>query len=52
MPARPIAIDSAISPDAACAWSAPTDCNPLSTTANELAKPTKAATSPAMMGCV
>src|SRR5580704_8205141 len=41
-PARPIAIDSATRPEAACASLAPTATSPLSTTANELAKPTKA----------
>ena len=34
---RPIAIDSAISPEAACASLAPADCRPFNTTANELA---------------
>ena len=50
MPATPIAIASAIRPDAACASLAPTADSPLRTTANELAKPTKAATTPAATG--
>ena len=48
--AMPIASDSAINPDAASASLAPTAVNPLSTTANELAKPTKAMTKPVAMG--
>src|SRR5271170_4747947 len=50
MPASPIAMESAIKPDAACASLAPTDVRPLRTTAKELAKPTKAAATPAAMG--
>src|ERR1700677_712577 len=50
MPASPIAIESIIKPDAACASLAPTAVKPLSTTAKELAKPTKAVTTPAPMG--
>ena len=50
MPATPMAIASAIRPEAACASLAPTAESPLRTTANELAKPTKAATTPATTG--
>ena len=50
MPASPIAIESIIRPDAACASLAPTAVKPLSTTAKELAKPTKAVTTPAPIG--
>ena len=50
MPAIPIAIESAIKPDAACASLAPTAVRPFRTTAKELAKPTKALATPAAMG--
>ena len=46
-PQMPIAIETAIRPDAASASEAPTARNPCTTTANELAKPTKAASNPA-----
>src|SRR5580698_2915828 len=43
MPASPIAMESAISPEAASASLAPTAVSPFRMTAKELAKPTKAA---------
>ena len=52
MPASPMAIDSAISPEAACAGEAPTAASPCSTTAKEEAKPTKPASSPAETACI
>ncbi len=51
IPAIPIAIDSAIRPDAASASVAPTAASPLRTTAKDEANPTKAATRPAVIGC-
>lgn len=39
------------SPDAASVASAPTAARPVSTTANELVKPTRAVTMPALIGC-
>ncbi len=47
MPQTPIAIDRAMMPDAASSGEAPTPTSPCSTTEKELAKPTKAASSPA-----
>jgi len=44
----PMEIDSAMSPDAASAWLAPTPTSPEMMTAKELAKPTNAASSPAL----
>ena len=52
MPASPIATDSAISPEAACAGLAPTATSPCSTTAKEDAKPTNPASSPAETACI
>ena len=49
---RPIAIDSAMSPDAACAGDAPIAVSPFRTTANDDANPTKAARTPARKACV
>ena len=49
-PASPMAIASAIRPEAACASFAPAASRPRSTTAKELAKPTKAVTRPAATG--
>jgi hypothetical protein len=43
----PMEIDSAIRPDVACPRSAPTAISPCTTTANELANPTNAASNPA-----
>ncbi len=51
MATTPLARQSASSPDAACAWSAPTARSPARTTAKELAKPTTAVTTPASTGC-
>ena len=42
---------SANNPEAACSEDAPTARNPVSTTANELVKPTSAVTTPAIIGC-
>src|SRR5882757_6781140 len=47
MAQTPIEIDSAISPDAASAWLAPTPRSPAMITAKEEAKPTNAASTPA-----
>src|SRR6185437_3533652 len=47
MAQTPIATASAIRPDAASAWDAPTAINPCRTTAKEEAKPTNAASTPA-----
>ena len=46
MAQTPIDTESAISPEAACASVAPTPVRPCSTTAKELAKPTKAVSRP------
>jgi hypothetical protein len=46
MPHRPMAMDSAISPDVACASLAPAATMPCTTTAKELAKPTNATSRP------
>ena len=51
MPQPPIATDSTISPDAASACVAPTATKPRTMTANELAKPTKADSTPAATAC-
>ena len=48
MAQNPMAMHSAIRPEAAWAWLAPTAASPCSTTANELAVPTKAASRPAL----
>ena len=48
IPPRPIAIDNAMRPEAASASLAPTAFSPCTTTAKELAKPTKAASAPAI----
>lgn len=46
MAQSPIEIDSTVNPEAACPGVAPTACNPCSTTAKELANPTKAVRQP------
>ncbi len=51
MPHSPIAMASAVRPEAACAAVAPTAVSPWRTTAKEDAKPTKAASSPAKSAC-
>ena len=51
IPATPIAIESAMSPDAASTSLAPTAVNPLRMTAKDEAKPTKPVTRPAATGC-
>ena len=48
---RPIVRQSANNPDAACASDAPTARSPVSTTANELVKPTSPQTTPARTVC-
>ena len=47
MPHNPIATPTAINPDVACACVAPMASKPFTTTAKELAKPTKDAIAPA-----
>jgi hypothetical protein len=51
MASTPMAIDSAVRPEAACSGVAPTPARPRSTTGNELAKPTKAASMPVNRVC-
>jgi hypothetical protein len=51
MPHNPMATPTAIKPDVAWACVAPMASKPFTTTANELAKPTKDAIAPAAQAC-
>src|SRR5882762_499626 len=51
MVSNPWPMHTARSPDAACAGLAPAPARPVRTTAKALAKPTTAASSPAVTGC-